>query len=40
VIETCRKRQQSPWLYLAIVIDHQRTGRPIPKLPPVAWGSE
>jgi len=40
VIETCRKRQQSPWLYLAAVIDHQRTGRPIPKLPPVALGSE
>lgn len=40
VIETCRKRQQSPWLYLAVVIDHQRTGRPIPKLPPVVWGSE
>lgn len=40
VIETCRKRQQSPWLYLAAVIDHQRTGRPIPKLPPAAWGAE
>jgi transposase len=35
VIETCRVRQQSPWLYLAEVIRHRRAGLPAPKLPPV-----
>jgi len=35
VIETCRKRNQSPWLYLAQVIDSQRTGLPVPALPNV-----
>ena len=39
IIETCRKRQQSPWIYLAAVILHQRTGLTIPKLP-IARGSE
>ncbi len=39
VIETCRKRQQSPWIYLATVIRNQRAGLPVPKLP-VARGSE
>ena len=33
VIETCRKRQQSPWLYLATVIHNQRSGGAVPKLP-------
>ena len=39
VIETCRKRQQSPWLYLATVIHNQRSGLAVPKLP-IAKGSE
>ncbi|MGR9108371.1 MAG: IS66 family transposase [Gammaproteobacteria bacterium] len=39
VIETCRKRQQSPWIYLATVIDSYRAGLAVPKLP-VAKGSE
>lgn len=39
VIETCRKRQQSPWIYLAAVVHSQRAGLPVPKLP-VAKGSE
>ncbi len=39
VIETCRKRQQSPWIYLAAVIRNQRAGLPVPKLP-VVRGSE
>jgi len=39
IIETCRKRQQSPWIYLAAVIHSQRTGLPLPKLPLVK-GSE
>lgn len=39
VIETCRKRQQSPWLYLAAVIHSNRAGLAVPKLP-VAKGSE
>ena len=33
VIETCRVRQQSPWIYLAEVIRHRRAGLPVPKLP-------
>jgi transposase len=32
VIETCRKRQQSPWLYLAAVIHSRRSGLTVPKL--------
>ncbi len=39
VIETCRKRQQSPWLYLATVIHSRRSGLAVPKLP-IAKGSE
>jgi transposase len=39
VIETCRVRQQSPWIYLAAVIGQRRAGLPIPSLP-VAKGSE
>ena len=33
VIETCRVRQQSPWLYLAAVIRLRRSGFPVLKLP-------
>ena len=33
VIETCRVRQQSPWIYLAAVIGQRRPGFPAPKLP-------
>jgi hypothetical protein len=33
VIETCRLRQQSPWVYLAEVIRLRRSGCPVPKLP-------
>ena len=33
VIETCRLRQQSPWLYLAEVIRLRRSGFPVPRLP-------
>ena len=39
VIETCRARQQSPWVYLAAVIHQRRAGLPVPRLP-VAKGSE
>ena len=39
VIETCRKRQQSPWVYLAAVIHHRRIGIAVPNLP-IAKGSE
>ena len=39
VIETCRVRQQSPWVYLATVIHQRRAGLPVPRLP-VAKGSE
>ena len=35
VIETCRKRNQSPWLYLATVIINQRSGLAVPLLPNV-----
>jgi len=35
VIETCRKREQSPWVYLAAVIASQRSGLPVPALPDV-----
>ncbi|MGR9109008.1 MAG: IS66 family transposase [Gammaproteobacteria bacterium] len=40
VIETCRKRQQSPWIYLTTVIHSTRAGLVVPKLPPPAKGSE
>jgi hypothetical protein len=33
VIETCKVRQQSPWLYLAAVIQQRRAGFSVPKLP-------
>jgi hypothetical protein len=33
VIETCRVRQQSPWIYLAAVIGQRRAGFPVPGLP-------
>ncbi|TSA38725.1 MAG: IS66 family transposase [Methylococcaceae bacterium] len=33
VIETCRLRQQFPWVYLAEVIRLRRSGYPVPKLP-------
>ena len=39
VIETCRKRQHSPWLYLQNVIANQRAGLPALSLPAVE-GSE
>jgi hypothetical protein len=39
IIETCRKRQQSPWIYLTAVIHNRRTGNAVPKLPTVK-GSE
>ncbi len=32
VVETCRRRQQSPWVYLATLIEQRRAGRPAPKL--------
>jgi len=33
IIETCRKRQQSPWLYLTAVIHDRRLGNAVSKLP-------
>ena len=39
VIETCRVRQQSPWIYLAAVIRQRRAGLSVPRLP-LAKGSE
>jgi hypothetical protein len=33
VIETCRKRNVSPWPYLAEVIGQRRKGLPAPPLP-------
>ena len=39
VIETCRVRQQSPWIYLAAVIRQRRAGFSVPRLPLVK-GSE
>jgi transposase len=33
VIETCRKRNVSPWPYLAEVIRRRRKGEPAPPLP-------
>jgi len=33
VIETCRKRQASPWLYIAEVVAKRRKGNPAPPLP-------
>jgi transposase len=33
VIETCRVRQQSPWIYLAAVIRQRRAGLSVPRLP-------
>jgi len=46
IIETCRKRQQSPWIFLATVIHHRRSGLAVPKLPMLRglnnypWGDE
>ena len=39
VIETCRKRKHSPWLYLQDVIANRRAGLPVLSLP-AAGGSE
>ncbi|MGH8548479.1 MAG: IS66 family transposase [Methylococcales bacterium] len=39
VLSTCRKRRQSPWVYLAAVIHSNRAGLAVPKLP-VGKGSE
>ncbi len=39
IIETCRIRQQSPWIFLAAVIGQRRAGLPVQRLP-VAKGSE
>ena len=39
VIETCRKRQHSPWPYLEAIIARRRAGLPVLPLP-VAVGSE
>ena len=39
VIETCRIRQQSPWIFLAAVIRQRRAGFSVPRLPLVK-GSE
>ena len=36
VIETCRKRKQSPWPYLAQVIAERRKGNPAPPMPAAA----
>ena len=36
VIETCRKRQQLPWGYLAQVIRARRAGQSAPPLPAAA----
>lgn len=33
VIETCRQRHVSPWMYLAEVIAQRRKGNPVPPLP-------
>ncbi len=33
IIDTCRKRQASPWRYLAEVIDRRRRGEQVPLLP-------
>ena len=33
VIETCRKRQVPPWLYIAEVVAKRRKGGPAPPLP-------
>ncbi|MDD5269177.1 MAG: hypothetical protein PHO08_19010, partial [Methylococcales bacterium] len=33
VIETCRVRQQSPWIYLAAAIRQRRAGFSVPRLP-------
>jgi hypothetical protein len=38
IIETCRIRQQSPWIYLAAVIRQRRAGFSVPKLPLVKGG--
>ena len=35
VIETCRKRNASPWLYIADIIKERRMGNPCPALPSV-----
>ncbi|CAK0758515.1 hypothetical protein CCP4SC76_3020007 [Gammaproteobacteria bacterium] len=34
VIETCRKRSASPWIYIAEAIRQRRKGLPAPSLPP------
>jgi len=39
VIETCRARQQSPWVYLAAVIRQRRAGFSAPRLP-LVMGTE
>lgn len=39
VIETCRKRNSSPWRYLETVIANRRAGLPVPLLP-IAVGGE
>lgn len=39
VVETCRKRQVSPWVYLAQVIKARRSGQCIPALPAFAMAS-
>jgi hypothetical protein len=36
VIETCRQRGHSPWLFIAEVMRERRQGRPAPILPPPA----
>lgn len=33
IIETCRVRHQSPWVYLAALVDQRRKGLPAPRLP-------
>jgi len=33
VIETCRKRGASPWVYIAEVVRERRRGLPAPPLP-------
>jgi hypothetical protein len=38
VIETCRVREQSPWVYLAMVIRQRRAGLPVPSLPAINRG--
>jgi DNA-directed RNA polymerase subunit RPC12/RpoP len=35
VIETCRKRSVSPWIYLAYVVEERRAGKICPQLPAI-----